>query len=136
MFYYKITKDNIIIDVNNQFFQYRKNRSPISCDASEANLICDSNENFYTTTWLKPLPSGAPEFALIDAALIDAEEYESLKKQLEVEEQLIITFEENEPASLEIAEDESIIEEKPMNAAEMRKRILELETLVNKLLNK
>ena len=137
MFYYKIIKNNTVVDINNAFFRYtKKHKNIIKCESTYAQLIQSSDgKNFYTTDWLCPIPEGVhPEY--IEAVIITEEEYNSLKEQLKVEEAIPIVEEPIETAETEV---ETVPEqelEKVMSASEMRQRILELEKIVQQLLSK
>jgi hypothetical protein len=50
MTFYKIIKDNKVIDVNNKFFRFLKKRLiPISCDSNDAEVVISSDGNKYYT---------------------------------------------------------------------------------------
>lgn len=136
MFYYKIIKDGIVIDVNNAFFRYqKKHRNIVECGSKNAQLIQSSDgKNFYTAEWLMPLPEGV-EHEVVEVVTIDQQEFAALKDSLALKETIRV------PEASVAAEPELMVapEEKTetvMSATEMRKRILELETLVQKLLDK
>lgn len=136
MKYYKIIKDNCIIDVNNKWCRYQpKHGRVIVCDPQFAQLIQSSNgQTFYTTEWLKPLPDGV-EFPIVQAVAIEQDEYAALKASLELNETISLP-EAPETAAVEEMEAPVVNQETIMSASEMRQRILELEALVNKLLSK
>lgn len=140
MKYYKIIKNNVVIDVNYSFFQFLPKRHRIvSCEFKDAELIQSSDqEKFYITDWLRPLPENAPYFEKIDAKQITKEEYDELYEKLKIGESIESIDEEIKAASLEIAQETEIKIEKEeiMDYTSMRKKIAELESLVNKLLNK
>ena len=105
MFYYKMIKNNTVVDVNNIFFRYtKKHKNIIKCESTYAQLIQSSDgKNFYTTSWLCPTPEGVhPEY--IEAVIISEEEYNSLKEQLSTQEAIIA-------APLEVEESVEITEE-------------------------
>ena len=79
--YYKIIKDNKIVDVNNQFFHHRK-RGPISDSPEKANLIRLSSGEFCRAPWTAPLPEEADYYPLVNAVLIDEDEYLKLREEL------------------------------------------------------
>lgn len=138
MIYYKIIKNNTIIDVNNELFCYLpKHKNIISCDKQMAQLIRTSDEKtFYTTEWLLPLPEWAPYYEKVEAIIISKQEYLQLKKDLEVQEIIEIKEDSKEEPEITIIKEETIEtpQEQPMSATEMRKRIIELENLVKQLL--
>lgn len=90
MSYYKILKNNAVVDVNNTYFRYqRKRMNIIHCSAEDAELIQSSDrKNFYTTGWLKPLPQEV-HAEWVEAVLINKEEYDKLKEQLEIKDFII-----------------------------------------------
>lgn len=114
MTYYKIIKDDKIIDVNNQFFKFlKKHLIAVSCDPNVAEAIRSSDGKFYTTNWLKPLPSEV-QLETVKAVVILEEEYNLLKNRLSIEEVVIsqpveITYESEEtekPVLVEVQEQE------------------------------
>lgn len=136
MMFYKIIKNNLVVDVNNSFFcVLEKHHNIVQCKPEDAQLIQSSNgQTFYTTEWLRPLPSRV-EYETVRAVVISEEEYLKLKEELKVQEvkiiEEVVTPQQEEVQQEEVHEEESI-----MTAAEMRNRILELETLIKQLLNK
>ena len=132
--YYKIIKDNKIVDVNNQFFHHRK-RGPISDSPDKANLIRLSSGEFCRASWTAPLPEEADYYPLVNAVLIDEDEYLKLREELNLgpviqEEPVVIKEEEAE------IPDQPIVEEpKAITAADLQARIDQLEALVKQLLS-
>ena len=109
MSYYKILKNNAVVDVNSTYFRYqRKRMNIINCSAEDAELIQSSDrKNFYTTGWLKPLPQGV-QAEWVEAVLINKEEYDRLKEQLEIKDFIV---EEPEVVNEPIQEPTGIIDE-------------------------
>lgn len=136
MMFYKIIKNNLVVDVNNSFFcVLEKHRNIVQCKPEDAQLIQSSNEQtFYTTEWLQPLPPRV-EYETVRAVVISEEEYLKLKEELKVQEVKIIE-EVVTPQQEEVQQEEVYEEESIMTTVEMRNRILELETLIKQLLNK
>lgn len=87
MTYYKIVKNNLIIDVNSMFFRYqRKRMNLVPCDENKAELVQSSDgKTFYTTEWLKPLPEGV-HHEFVDVIPISKEEYLKLREELQLNE--------------------------------------------------
>ena len=138
MSFYKIIKNGVVIDANNKFYKYQENRKRIiECKQEFAQLISLSDKKeFYRTEWLKPLPDGVskPE---IEANLISEEEYNKLKEELSVNKVVMDVPQQIEEPILELQQAAPILpQEEVMTAAEMRKRILQLEELVQKLISK
>ena len=134
MFYYKIIKDGVVVDVNNTFFRYQvRHKNIVECSSQSAQLVQSSDgKNFYHAEWLLPLPEGV-DHEIAHVVIIDESEYAALKDSLKLNETIKVA----EPIEAATVEEEVVTEqpvETVMSAAEMRKRILELEALVQKLL--
>lgn len=132
--YYKIIRDNKIIDVNNQFFHYRK-RGPISIEPEKANLIRLSSGDFCRAPWTAPLPEDVDFYPLVNAVLIEEDEYINLREELNLgpivqEEPVVIKEEVKETAVQPIVE-----EPKAITAADLQAKIDQLEALVKQLLS-
>ena len=132
--YYKIIRENKIIDVNNQFFHYRK-RGPISVEPEKANLIRLSSGDFCRAPWTAPLPEDVDFYPLVDAVLIAEDEYISLREELNlgpiVQEEPVVVKEEVEETIIQpIAEEPKVI-----TAADLQAKIDQLEALVKQLLS-
>ena len=91
MTYYKIVKNNEVIDVNNKFFRFLKKRLiPISCTPNEAEIVQSSDgQKYYTAKWMKPVPAQL-NVELVKVFIISEEEYNSLKEQLQLNEIVVI----------------------------------------------
>lgn len=131
--YYKIIKDNKIVDVNNQFFHHRK-RGPISDSPEKANLIRLSSGEFCRASWTAPLPEEADYYPLVNAVLIDEDEYLKLREELNlgpvIQEEPVVIKEEAAKIS-----DQPVVEEpKVITAADLQAKIDQLEALVKQLL--
>lgn len=132
--YYKIIKDNKIVDVNNQFFHHRK-RGPISDSPEKANLIRLSSGEFCRATWTAPLPEEADYYPLVNAVLIGEDEYLKLREELNLgpviqEEPVVIKKE-----AAEIPDQPIVEEPKVITAADLQAKIDQLEALVKQLLS-
>ena len=138
MRYYKIIKDNVVIDVNYSFFRLLpKSKKIIACEFRDAELIQSSDqEKFYTVNWLRPLPENPFTFEQADAAQITEEEYNTLYEKLKLGATIQEVNEEIEAAAPEISTDVEKEEEQIMDLASMRKRIADLEAIIKQLLNK
>lgn len=86
MKFYKIIKDNKIIDCNYLFFKYQmKNNLILSCDLQEANFLQSSDgTKLYHPKWLAPVPDGFNNYEIIDAEIISKEEYDEILQDLEL----------------------------------------------------
>lgn len=107
MTFYKIIKDNKVIDVNNKFFKFLKKRLiPISCDSNDAEVVISSDGNkYYTADWMKPAPAQL-NVELVKVFIISEEEYNSLKEQLQLNETIVV-----EPVQEEIITAAGIVEQ-------------------------
>lgn len=135
MNYYKIIKNNLIIDVNDVFLCYlQKHKKIVKCDLKCAQLIQSSDEKtFYTADWLCPLPKWASH-EKVQAELISEEEYLQLKEQLQLDKTIAVPVLKQE--DIEEGEVEELPVEELMSANEMRRKILELENIIKQLLIK
>lgn len=125
MVYYKILKNNQVIDVNDKFFRYqRKHMNIVHCDENMAELIQSSDgNNFYMTEWTRPLPKGV-HYDWVKAVIISEEEYNSLKEQLELKEAIVVEPV-VEPISNEVIEQPREIE-KVVNIRDLYEEIRQL----------
>ena len=132
--YYKIIKENKIIDVNNQFFHHRK-RGPISDSPEKANLIRLSSGDFCRASWTAPLPEDVDFYPLVDAVLIAEDEYLKLREELNlgpiIQEEPVVIKEDAE----EIVDQPVVEEPKVITAADLQAKIDQLEALVKQLLS-
>lgn len=132
--YYKIIKDNKIVDVNNQFFHHRK-RGPISDSPEKANLIRLSSGEFCRATWTAPLPEEADYYPLVNAVLIGEDEYLKLREELNlgpvIQEEPVVIKEE----AAKIPDQPIVEEPKVITAADLQAKIDQLEALVKQLLS-
>ena len=139
MSFYKIIKDGVIIDVNDKFYKYQEKRGRIiKCEPQFAQLISSSDKkDFYHAEWLRPLPEGVSH-SEVEANLISEEEYNTLKQELSVNVVVEIRPEIIDEPIVILQQAAPILpkREDAMTAAEMRKRILQLEELVQKLISK
>ena len=132
--YYKIIKDNKIVDVNNQFFHHRK-RGPISDSPEKANLIRLSSGEFCRASWTAPLPEEADYYPLVNAVLIEEDEYLKLHEELNlgpvIQEEPVVIKEE----AAKIPDQPIVEEPKVITAADLQAKIDQLEALVKQLLS-
>ena len=132
--YYKIIKENKIIDVNNQFFHHRK-RGPISDSPAKANLIRLSSGAFCRASWTAPLPEEVDYYPLVNAILIEEDEYLKLREELNlgpiIQEEPVVIKEDAE----EIVDQPVVEEPKVITAADLQAKIDQLEALVKQLLS-
>lgn len=127
MRFYKIIKDNTVIDANFVWLKWQtKHRVLLACKPYEASYIQSyDGVHVWRVMWLNPPPEDAPEFPVAEAVKISKEEYLDLRSQLDSG----LTPTEPEP---EPPEEEPEVEppeepaENVMTPEEMRRRIIEL----------
>ena len=131
--YYKIIKDNKIVDVNNQFFHHRK-RGPISDSPEKANLIRLSSGEFCRASWTAPLPEEVDYYPLVNAILIEEDEYLKLREELNlgpiIQDEPVVIKEE----AAKIPDQPVVEKPKVITAADLQAKIDQLEALVKQLL--
>lgn len=89
--YYKIIKNNSIIDIGSIFLYWRKkSRTLLGCKPEVANYLRTDSNNTYETEWLRSIPDGAPRYEKVSAEIITKEEYDRLKNILQKEEAISI----------------------------------------------
>lgn len=142
MAYYKIINNNSIIDVNNIFYKVqRKPRMVVPCEPKECEYVVSSDGNtLYYSAWTRASQYPISVATYVDVIeLIDEKEYLKLKEELQVNQKPIEYIEVQEP----VIEEPEIItpiseEEKPevLDMIAMKRKIIELEKLVQQLLNK
>ena len=138
MTYYKIYKNNEIIDVNNQFFFTQKPHGIIlECDVKHAELICSSDgQNYYQTQWIAR-PSVYPEvFEEVYSEKISEEEYNELRAKLDEGVQPIIIHEEHQELKEEPKEKVFSLLEVQSLISQMSEHINKLESELQELRNK
>ena len=137
--FYKIIKNNTVIDVNNEFFKTQKKpHLIIKCDPIECEYVRSSNgEKLYYSAWTATAkyPFKFPEW-VDDIIPISEEEYLQLKEQLQVHQK--IEYKENKQTqAIEVVSTTVNVEEpEVLDMIAMKRKIVELETLVQQLLNK
>lgn len=132
--FYKIIKDQMIVDVNNVFLHENpKNHVLTDTTYEHAHFIASSDkQKLYKTHWCGGIENSAYHVELVQAEFIDEAEYNSLKQQLETADvQYIEVKNQEEPVIVEPKEDVRVLDN-----IEMKRRILELEELVRQLLQK
>lgn len=128
MKYYKIYKNNEVVDVNNRFFLTKLPYGSIyECEVDKAHLIMDSKtETFYRTNWL-PQPLVTPHvFEYVQSELISEEEYNELRARLDEGVQPIVIREEYQ-------EPEEEPKEKVFSLSEVKDLISQMTEHINKL---
>lgn len=112
--FYKIIKNNKVIDVNYKLFAWdnKKKIMLMTNSLDNAQYIQSSNRScFYLTRQLNGAPSEAPRLEVVDIEFIDAEEYSSLKEVLDSGEIIDIpTRDENiKQTTFEVQEERKVV---------------------------
>lgn len=131
MNYYKVISNGIVIDANFVFLKWqKKNKVMLGCDISEANFIQSSDQSkVWRVAWLNPVDGEAGTYETVEAVEISQDEYLSIREALDEGTEVV------EPDPVEPEPDDTGNEEKPtepeetvMSVAEMRRKIVDLET--------
>lgn len=135
MTYFKIIKENLIIDVACGFFKFQTpHYNIIQCEEDEAELLQSNNKlTFYTTDWLKPLPKNIQKEEVV-AIRISFDEYEEIKTQLDKE--ISIAVEEEPVLIIEEEVVEEPKEDKILTVTELYNKIALLEKEIQNLKQK
>lgn len=138
--FYKIIQNNQIIDVNNEFFRAQyKPHILIKCEPQYCEYVRSSDGiKFYYSDWtatsLYPVSFAEKVDQIV---IISEEEYIQLKDQLQDIPITIFVEEEKEEEQEQLETiEEPEIQPEVMSSTELRRKILELEQLVQQLLNK
>lgn len=129
MTYYKVIKDGEIIDVNHIFLKWQqKHNLLLSCDVSEALFIQSSDgTQIWRVDWLNRIPQECNySFESIEAVEITKEEYESLKKQLDLGDTVPDTDGTETPDGETDTPEENPPQEEVLSATALRLRVQEL----------
>ena len=78
--YYKIVKDDYVIDICNSWCKLSRKGNLIECKYDEAQFMLGRAPEYvcYRVEWLMPLPENAQEYELFQAIEITQEEYNNL----------------------------------------------------------
>lgn len=131
--FYKVIKNNLIIDVGTSFLRWQKRNSIIlGSEVHNANYLQTDNKMVYETDWLKPPTEGAPRYERVIAVEIDEEEYNNLKIILGKE--ITIEIPKNtEEGKIQTVEEIKIL---PLDYSSASTLLLSLTEQYNKLLEK
>ena len=126
MSYFKVVRDGNVIDAGEIWLKWqKKNRIMVSCPPEDAQFILSGDGNtIYRVQWLNPAPEEAGQHEVVEAAIIERQEFLDLRAQLDEGE----TVPEPEPIVPEPdpkpePDPEQPEAEKPMTVAEMRQKI-------------
>lgn len=132
--FYKIIKNNMIIDVNNVFLsESQKNHILTEASYEHAHFIISSDrKQLYKTSWCNGLENSAYQAEFVNAEFIDESEFNQLKEQLQNN---VVEYVDKKEGNVEIIT-ENTQETEVLDMIAMKKKILELEALVAQLLQK
>lgn len=126
--YYKIIRDGQVVDAGEMWLRWQhKNRIMLHCDPSEAQFVMAYDGSaIYRVQWLNPAPAEAGTYEVVEAAIIDKQEYLDLRAVLDDGETVPVPEpvvpEPDLPPEPEIREELPETERK-MTVEEMRQRI-------------
>ena len=132
MNYFKVIENGAAMDAGCMWLQWNaRHRCLMACETRLAHYAQSyDGATVYRIGWLNPLPDGAPEYPLVEAAIIDAQEYEDLIAVLPEGETVPEPPEPGpDPEPTPEPEPEP---ERPMSIAEMRAAIAELTSMTAK----
>ena len=123
MTFFKIIKDNEVINIGCVFLKWNDSRKKMYiCDVNEAQFVQTLDEsNIYKASWLKSAPRKAGKYETVTVEIITEAEFNELKELLNEGESIPV----EEPVVPEEHHEEPVEEpeEKPMTIAEMREMI-------------
>lgn len=135
--YYKIIKNNVVIDVNNVFLRIqRKHNILINTDLKYAEYICSSDgSQLYITSWTIEVNDPKRQAELVEAILIDEDEYNTLREQLSLNVVVeVIDSPQEDIIIIEPSEPERKLE--TLSLINLAHRVEQLEKQIEELLNK
>lgn len=135
--FYKIIKNNQVIDVNNKFLKLqRKHNILVDTDYKHAEFICSSDEStIYTTSWTSEVQNNK-NVQYVEAILINQDEYEQLKQQLELNHVEIEVTEDKQEIVEVIEPKEPQRHFEALSLWKLEKRVTELEKIIAELQKK
>jgi hypothetical protein len=134
--YYKLIRGGVIFDAGEMWLRWQpKNRIMLRCEPSEAQFVMGRDETIYRVQWLNPAPAEAGRYEVIEAAIIDRQEYDDLRAVLDDGETVPVPEPVTpEPEPVPEPEPEQPETERPMTVQEMRQRIADLTAALDMLL--
>lgn len=138
MKYYKIIKNNTVVDVNNVFLCLSKKHSDvlIPCDVRYTQYLQSSDcEQLYRTTWTAEVENDQYSAEFVEVVLIEEEEFLSLQEALQTKQEIIYEVKDNN--IVEVKQPQEVAPQpEVLDAIAMKRRLIELEALVQELLKK
>lgn len=132
--FYKLIRDGVIFDAGVMWLRWQpKNRIMLRCEPSEAQFVMGTDETIYRVQWLNPAPAEAGQYEVIEAAIIDKQEYEDLRAVLDDGEEVPVVepvYPEPEPEPEPEPDPEQPEQERPMTVQQMREKIIEQEAQI------
>lgn len=134
MTYFKIVKNNKVIDVGCVFLKWNNEKKKMYiCDVDDAQFVQTYDESkIYKASWLNPAPKEAGSFKSAKVVVIDETEFNDLNELLGEGE--VVSEQVEEEQRQEPQKHDEIPEEKPMTIAEMREKIIEQQKQIESLL--
>lgn len=126
MTYFKVVENHAAVDAGHLWLQWNaKHKCLMACETREANYAQSyDGATVYRFGWLNPLPEGAPVYPVVEASIIDKQEYDDLIAVLPDGETVPEPPEpEPEPEPQPEPEPEP---ERPMSVQEMREAIAQM----------
>lgn len=131
--YYKIIKNGLIVDVNQDFYKLsKKNLIPIECNPAEAQLIraSHSGDEFYRAPWTGPLPVGIRRivYPMVDAVEISEKEFLELSAALKENQQIAEIEPVDKTPAVEEPQDEAPVAPRVLTYGELAEKVVALST--------
>lgn len=133
MTYFKVIANGAAVDAGWMWLQWNaRHQCLMACEPNAAHWAQSyDGSTVYRFGWLNPVPNGAPEYPTVEAAIIDAQEYDDLIAVLDGGETVPEPVE-PEPEPEPAPEPEPEPEDRPMSVREMREKIAELTSMTAK----
>lgn len=138
--FYKIIKNNQVIDVNDLFLkEQKKHHILLATEPKYAEYLISSDAStLYETNWTVEHSSDKYQAEYVEAEIISEEEYKKLKEQLQLDAVIEVVTNEGvaEPLIIEPAEVTPERKLEILSLQQLTKRVEELEKLVQQFINK
>ena len=134
--FYKLIRDGVIFDAGAMWLRWQtNNRIMLRCEPSEAQFVMGTDEAIYRVQWLNPAPAEAGQYEVIEAAIIDRQEYEDLRAVLDDGETVPIPDPVVPEPDTELLPDEEPGQEEdhPMTVQQMREKLAEQDATIQLL---
>lgn len=138
--FYKIIKNNQVVDVNDVFLkEQKKHHILLATEPKYAEYLISSDAStLYETNWTVEHSSDTYQAEYVEAEIISEEEYKKLKEQLQLDAvvEIIESEEMVEPLIVEPAKVTPERKLEILSLQQLTKRVEELEKLVQQFINK